>query len=240
MMKRPFVGLTCGTLNSDQRTLQFVPVTYIRAIESAGGVPLLLPLVGDKEVIREMLLRLDGLLLTGGVDLNPMIYGEEPDVKLGVIDPERDEMELSITREALEREVPILGICRGIQTLNVAAGGTLIQDIPSQTESRLKHSQNSVSSLITHSVFIEPGTLLHEIFGESQISVNSYHHQAVKDVAPGFQISARSPDGVIEGIERIGDQFALGVQWHPEMLYEKYSLFQKLFLRWIEELRKKA
>ena len=170
----------------------------------------------------------DGLLLTGGVDIEPSLYGEarHPTVE---IDSARDDYELALAREALARDLPVLAICRGAQVLNVAAGGTLVQDIPSALPATLGHEVSNPKTAIAHEIAITSGTCLARLLpGRTQVSVNSRHHQSVKDVGRGFVVSAVAPDGVVEAIEKPGAEFCLGVQWHPENFWRSGE-FRELF-----------
>lgn len=225
----PIIGMTCGTLVSNGTRRHGVPVAYVRAIEQVGGVPLLLPLVESERAMVDMLSTIDGLLLTGGVDVDPQWYGQEPKPALGTVDPDRDALERKLTQDALERDLPILAICRGIQALNVFAGGTLYQDIRTEIGDSVNHAQHATGPLATHTIEVEPGTKLHTILGCERLKVNSHHHQAVDRVAPGFVISARALDDVIEGIEHPRKRFIVGVQCHPETIWEKYPVFRRLF-----------
>jgi putative glutamine amidotransferase len=186
---------------------------YITSLEAAGATVRVLDPGADR--LPSTLDAVDGVLLTGGVDVDPREYGEiaHPTVE---IDPARDAYELALARETLARNLPLLAICRGAQVLNVAAGGTLIQDLPSQLPSGIDHSVTTPKHAIAHDVTIAPSTCLATLLGTGPVAVNSRHHQAVKDTAPGFVVSATAPDGVIEAIERPDAAFCVGVQWHPE------------------------
>lgn len=210
--RRPVIGITANYTDGDAQ----VRDRYYRQVVEAGGVPLLIPPVADKAVIINTLDRIDGLLLTGGGDYNPLWMGEEPEPVLGSINAERDLPELLITRLAYNRQIPMLGICRGIQTLAVALGGKVSQHI----ETPIKHSQQGARDLPTHSVRIQPASVLHDLYPEEQIYVNSFHHQAVKDTGPLFRATALAPDGVVEAMESTRLKDVLGVQWHPEWLGE--------------------
>lgn len=195
--------------------------TYCRSVALAGGAPVLIPLELDKAAWRSIYRRLDGLLLPGGVDVAPAQYGEPPHPELGKVNAPLDEAELTLTRWALADEIPVLGICRGIQVLNVAAGGSLYQDLPAQFPGALRHScspPNYPRGHRAHAVQVQPGSRLAAILETNELLVNSRHHQAVKELAAGWTASAHAPDGVIEGIEREDGGFAVGVQWHPESL----------------------
>jgi putative glutamine amidotransferase len=198
---------------------------YIASLEKAGAqVKVLEP---GRDPLPSALADCDGVLLTGGVDVDPKEYGETPHPTVE-LDPQRDDYELALARIAIERDMPLLAICRGSQVLNVAAGGSLIQDLPSQHSSAIQHSLTESKSAIAHDVAIQPGTCLSVLLGAPTIAVNSRHHQSVKDAAPGFVISATSPDGVVEAIERKDASFCVGVQWHPENFWAT-GQFKSLF-----------
>ncbi len=234
---RPIVGLTANYSDIDA-TIRSV---YYRQIVKAGGTPVIIPPVADKDVIINTLNHLDALVLTGGGDYNPLWCGEEPSPKLHNINKERDLAELLITRLAFNRQLPMLGTCRGIQTLAIALGGKVAQDLSAVGEVILKHSQDADRTEPTHSVTIEPDSLLSAIYGEADtpsegephtLFVNSFHHQAVSEPGPRFKVTARAKDGVIEAIESSEYKPILGVQWHPEWLEEEG---QKIFQWLIQE-----
>ena len=188
---------------------------YVMSVSRAGGIPYILPVVSDLQSIKKQVESMDAIVLSGGYDINPLIYGEEPATGLGTICPERDDYDINVAKFSLEMNKPLLGVCRGLQVLNVASGGTLIQDI-SAIKENLKHLQSAKPDLATHTIDIETETNLHRIIGKSA-GVNSFHHQAAKKIAPGYLVSARSKDGIVEAIEK-EDGFAVGVQWHPEIM----------------------
>lgn len=211
---RPVVGITAN-VEGDDYTLRQV---YCQQIVAAGGVPLIIPAVADADVICSTLDRIDALLLTGGADLNPLWTNEEPAPTLGHINAARDLPELLITRLAYNRCVPIMGICRGLQMLTVALGGTVLQDMGPK-EGRLKHSQDADKGEPTHSVTLLPHTVLRSLFNDDEhIYVNTFHHQAVGTPGPKLKVSALAPDGIIEAVESSEHKALLGVQWHPEWL----------------------
>ena len=207
---------------------------YYQSILKAGGTPFIIPCYDDTDALINTLEKLDGILLTGGADINPLFFGEEPVKELHGINPRRDRQELLLTRLAADRQIPILGICRGIQTMNAAFGGPLYQDIHSQMEGiRIKHSQELDRSYASHTVTIEKDTLLHNLFKADTIAVNSFHHQAVKEAAPGFRVCARATDGVIEAMESTEYKSMLGVQWHPECFILKGDECMMPLFHWL-------
>ncbi len=228
--KRPVIGITANYADGDA-TLRD---RYYKQVVAAGGVPVIIPPVADSNVIINTLDGIDGLLLTGGGDYNPLWAGEQPSPLLHGINAERDLPELLITRLAYNRQIPMLGICRGIQTLAMALGGEVAQDISLLgVENRIKHSQDGDRSEATHVVNIVPGTTLHKIYTSSTLHssllpVNSFHHQAVSNPGKCFRVSATSPDGVIEAMESSEEKPILGVQWHPEWLENGLPLFRWL------------
>lgn len=213
----PRIGITCGF--AGERDPLALDRDYLDAVARAGGAPLVVPPGVSGDALAEILEALDGLLLSGGPDVDPLHFGEEPLPGMGRIDPARDEAELFLARLGLERGMPILGICRGAQVLNIAAGGDIFQDLPSQVEGLLKHIQQPTPmSHPTHGIRIEPGSLLALVTGRESLRVNTWHHQAVRRTAPGFAVSATAPDGVVEAIEKPGAAFTLGLQFHPESM----------------------
>ncbi|MBQ8361820.1 MAG: membrane dipeptidase [Bacteroidaceae bacterium] len=213
---RPVIGIT-GNFSEGNCT---VADGYVRSVLAAGGVPLIIPPYDNEEMLLNTLHRIDGLLLTGGGDINPLFWGEEPVRELGGINFRRDRQELLMVRLAANRQIPVLGICRGIQVMMAALGGVLYQDIYSQSPGCcIKHSQELERSCPSHTVSVEEGTLLNQIFsGEKKLFVNSFHHQAVKEPAPGFRVSASAVDGIIEAVESTEYKQMIGVQWHPECM----------------------
>lgn len=211
-----FIGITC----SFNRAAGFFRLgkDYVSSVEKAGGVPL--PIIcREKKSLDAVISAICGLLLSGGGDIDPCYYGEEPAPGLGEICPERDELEIELARRALKRGIPVLGICRGAQVLSVAAGGSIYQDLGKIGNKPLEHRQKAPRDHPYHEVKVEEGTLLWRILGErKKIRVNSFHHQSIKDPGRGFIVSAFAPDGVVEGVESSLHPFAVGVQWHPENL----------------------
>jgi putative glutamine amidotransferase len=199
-----------------------VPQSYIQAVQRAGAVPLPIPITDDGEILRALYHLIDGLLLAGGVDIDPSCYGQQPHPNLGKIDPARDRVELTLTRWALRDGLPILGICRGIQTLNVACDGTLWQDLGAQVPTALdhRHQPGQPYHRLTHSVTIAPDSRLADLIKTGEIQVNSLHHQAPRDIGRTLRPVAWAPDGIIEGLEGTGGAWIVGVQWHPEWLLD--------------------
>jgi putative glutamine amidotransferase len=232
----PLIGITADLLarkfdaNVKQEPALFLPQRYCRAVERAGGLPLILPCTSAAAAIGRVLERLDGLLISGGnFDIHPSYYGEEPDQRLGEIKPERTEFELELVGLALKRDLPLLGICGGAQAINVALGGTLYQDIATQVPHASQHEQSVRRDTGGHRVQIHPGTQLGRIMRCRIVEANTTHHQAVKAIGRGLVINATAEDGMIEGIESPGHTFALGVQWHPELLAPKDVHHDRIF-----------
>ena len=242
-MKKPLIGIT-GNIFIDAHDNLFPGIhrayvnnDYVKAIEKAGGIPIILPLILNEEDVEAQVEAVDGILLTGGYDVHPQFYGEEPMEKLGFVLQERDKHEIELIKNAIELNKPIFGICRGIQILNVALGGSLYQDISYVDGSTIKHMQNSLKGAPSHTVDVIKGTKLFEQLGE-KILTNSLHHQAVKEPAESLEITALSKDGIVEALEYSGENYVVAVQWHPEMMYENYPIMLKLFERLVSESQK--
>lgn len=218
---RPVIGIT-PHLSEDERTMQ-LGRTYTDVLLHMGALPVILPATTDTQVIARYAGMIDGLLLSGGVDVDPQLFGETTDWACGTISVLRDDFEMKLCAELLrEGRKPILGVCRGFQVLNVALGGTLYQDIQSGVQGHtLSHRQKQRAIYPSHSAAVAPGTQLNAIVQTDSIMVNSLHHQAVKALPDGFVTSATAPDGVIEAAELLGHPFCMGVQWHPEQLWNQ-------------------
>ncbi len=210
--------------------------SYVRAAAAGGGAALILPPYLERPLLRAAFEGIDGLILSGGGDIHPSAFEEEDQGLLWRVDEKRDQAELSLARWALTDDLPVLAICRGIQVLNVASGGTLIQDIPTRVPNALSHSCVAGRPLpkIAHTVNVEPDTRLASLIGAGQIDVNSAHHQAADGVGDDLLITARAPDGVIEGLEAPDRRFCIGVQWHPEVMVEHAPPMRRLFEGLIE------
>lgn len=207
---------------------------YMDAVLRAGGVPVLLTPTEDKALMAEYLLRIDGLLLTGGADVGPDQYGEEKTALCGETAPKRDRFEFPLCRMALEKDMPILAICRGHQVLSTALGGDMYQDIETQFKPDLKHPQYDKRGDKVHGMLVEKGSLLEKITGLNRFEVNSRHHQAVRRLGEGLIPDAYAPDGLLESAHLPGKKFVLGVQWHPETLSDRYPEAQALFNAFVE------
>ena len=244
--KTPVIGISA--YSEDGRCQ--VNMTYVNSVRMAGGVPLVIPVTGDDAQIAAILDAVDGLVMTGGEDFDPLKwFGEEPVRGLGEVVPSRDEFDVKLVRAAVAKGIPVLGICRGEQLLAVAFGGSLWQDIPSQVPtSYVKHRQSPTSGAYgTHSIEITKGSLLEKTLGKDKAVVNSFHHQAVKDIPKGFKVVAKAADGIIEAVERDGKlsgykdggAMILGVQFHPEVITNAGNPeFLPLFKKLVEEAGK--
>lgn len=212
---KPIIGITASMEMSG--TEYKAHKDYIKAIIQTGGIPLILPYLTDEEDIKEIVGRIDGLYATGGYDIDPTLFNEEPHLNLGTIVPERDEFEVILMKQMLKVNKPILAVCRGCQILNIAVGGDMYQDIYKQIDRPLiQHQQNAPAGHGSHFVQVEKSSLLYRLAEKEQIKVNSRHHQANRHVPEPFLISGRSSDGIIEAIESKEHDFVLGLQWHPE------------------------
>jgi len=223
----PVIGVTAGT--SKDGGAPIVGSAYLRALTAVGAAPVVLPNFEDPSLQSAWLTHLDGLLLTGGADVHPARYGEDVLNDTVHTDTARDAAELPLIREAFLRGMPILAICRGIQVLNVALGGSLYQDLPSQLPSSVAHRQCHARSVCTHSIRIRGGTALEDLLGASRVPVNSFHHQAIRKLAQPLEAVAWAEDGVIEGVEAPSASFVVGVQFHPEDLIDTRPEARSLF-----------
>jgi putative glutamine amidotransferase len=218
-----------GVYGAFERDFVVVSYDYSRSVERAGGIPVVLPIMETK-MLDPLLDRLDGLLLTGGTDINPLYYGETPTSSLGKTEEERDAFELELANRALARDMPIFGICRGLQLLNVAMGGSLHQDLQQSLGQDVFHAHIQFRKWqATHEIALEEGSRLHQIVGTDRIAVNSFHHQAIHRLGNGLMVTARADDGVVEAVEATSHTAVFAVQWHPEMMAERDGTQQLLF-----------
>ena len=215
------VAVTAGIRPDGDTSRVRLTAAYITALENAGLVPLIVPPLSNDSTAAAVLDSVSGLVLTGGEDVDPARYGEERHEKVRNVSAARDATEAALVVEAKSRGMPVLAICRGIQILNVALGGTLVQDISSQCKTDISHDEDGPRDSRSHEISVEPGSLIADAIGTEHASVNSFHHQSVKRVADGMRVTARSPDGVIEGLESTDeDWWVMAVQWHPEEMTE--------------------
>ncbi len=240
--RAPLIGIAARLLErkGDEARFQAVGDTYIHAISAAGGTPVLIPLSLKIPVLHQILRTVQGVLLAGGEDVEPKHYGEAPHPSLGVTSSQRDLTDMEIVRFAERHALPILGICRGVQVMNVALGGSLYQDIPSQRPGSENHSHDTFAR-IAHTLSIQPASKLATILGTVQIPTNSRHHQSVKVLAPCLHAVATSSDGIVEGIEHPTHPFCLGVQSHPEVLWDRMEpAWERLFSAFVQAATRTA
>lgn len=236
-MTKPIVGIGTDVYAPEgKRHRAFVYLTYVEALKKAGAIPVLIP--PQKENAAEVLEALDGLVLAGGFDCHPELYGAEPHPTVEPMDPRRQENDLELARVARELDVPTLGICLGLQMMNVAAGGSLIQDIDSQRETEIQHASEP-EDRVSHDVIVERTTKLGKILPLHELTVNSSHHQAVDRLGEGLRVTAQAPDGIVEGLEDGGHPFYIGVQWHPEDMPGQESA-SALFAAFVRAARARA
>lgn len=236
-MSRPLIGVTTFRTASSSSTIDTIgsPESYLKAVRAAGGTPLLIPVVLSNEELDELLPRLDGVLFPGGGDIDPTLFQGRAHPRVYGIDPDRDRTELHLIRQAAAARKPFFGICRGIQVINVAMGGSLYTHIPDQAPNAMRHDwyPNVPREYLAHAVRVQPGSQLAGLLGLTEVQTNSLHHQGVERVAPGFLPVAWAPDGMVEAIELPGHPFGLGVQWHPENL-QAYAEMRALFQKFIQ------
>lgn len=225
--RRPTIGVTTQTLQAIDGIPAALPTSvvmnqrYYEAVAAAGGAPVLIPLLEDIDALRATYEVCAGILIPGGVDMDPATYGEAPHEKLGRIDPDRDRVELQLTHWCIEDKKPLLGLCRGLQVINVAQGGTLFQDIDAQLKGAIRHDYFPTYGFerdhLSHDVDVEPSSRLRSLVNVDQLPVNSMHHQGVKRLGKGLVACARASDGLIEAVESTNGHWMVGVQWHPEV-----------------------
>ena len=243
--RRPIVGVPTQTLQSLGGVSAEIPPSwvmsqrYVLTLTNAGAIPWLIPLVDD-ETLRGVYDALDAVFLPGGADIDPVSYGTASHALCDKTDRERDRVELALARWAIDDGKPILGVCRGMQLINLAAGGTLFQDIAEQMPESIKHDyfpfsgQHFTRDYLAHEVSVVPGTRLAGVFGAGSLRVNSMHHQGVRDIGDGLVVSATAPDGLVEALESNDGQYVVGVQWHPEALTDSQSAARQLFDEFVQ------
>jgi len=234
---KPRIALPADTFTEatniiNERNAEFAPDPAIQAITKAGGIPIILPSIDPKDAINYIDL-FDGVLMLGGFDIDPTFFNEEPHADLGETYRKRDLFEIALLKSAIKAGKAVMGICRGMQVINVALGGTLYQDLSEDPQAKLKHSQQAAGNLPTHHVNIQTGSMLSSLIGERSY-VNSRHHQTIHQVAPTLQAVAKADDGVIEAVESKMNRQILGVQWHPENMYKHNKESQALFTNFIK------
>lgn len=237
-MSKPIIGISGSVIIDDGGIFpgyhrSYVNEDYVDSVVQNGGVPFIIPFTENDEVIKAQLDHVQGLILSGGHDVDPHLYGEEPEQKIGEIWPARDHFDTLLLKLAEEKGIPVLGICRGAQIINVAHGGSLYQDLSYRSEKTLKHMQGHTPDLPTHSVKLVEGSHLAKILGKTEFMVNSFHHQVIKSIAPDLIESGVAPDGVPEGFENEKGTI-IGVQWHPEMLHRNKNVeFMNNLFKWV-------
>jgi putative glutamine amidotransferase len=242
-MKKPIIGITTNVISVTEGPFLgtervYVNRDYIQAVVRAGAVPLMLPIIDYKELLMEQLDVVDALILTGGQDVSPHHYNEAPAPFLEATLPERDLYEMALAERALTQQKPIFAICRGMQLINVIFGGTLYQDIQQQhPQNSVSHRQKAAKEISSHTITLQQDSWLHSVYNQPTVETNSFHHQAVKELAKEFVATAFTADGIIEAIERKSGSFIAGVQWHPEMMIDKHPNMQQLFNAFIEEVK---
>ncbi len=235
-MPIPLIGITINhDQNKNGRPIFSLNEVYVQAVANAGGAPVLIPLGLSAQILREIFARLDGLLFTGGGDVHPRYYNGEPHELIHEIDEDRDQTEIQLIQTAARERKPFLGICRGIQVINVALGGTLYADILAQKPGSLNHASpgDKPRDFLAHTVTVDRSSRLRQILEADQPQVNSWHHQAVYDLAPGARATAYAPDGILEAFELPDHPYGLAVQWHPEWMQTHESM-RRLFRSFVE------
>ena len=235
---RPLIGIPCRPLIRAEtgRPIYANNRAYVHAVESAGGLPILIPMINDHNILTALLSRLDGLLLSGGIDVHPSRYGEEVHPLTQEVDIELVEFEITLASWAIQQDITVLGVCRGMQLINVVLGGTLYQDIDDQYPNSIAHSNRHMPQThLAHHIIVEPGSRMETILGAREVRVNSLHHQAIKDPGKGVHITGRAPDGVPELLEVTSYRFLMAVQSHPEEIYSIEPAFKRLFSAFVQE-----
>lgn len=231
-MSKPVIGVI-PLIDYQKESLWMVP-GYMEGIIEAGGLAVMLPLISDEEDLRQLVTQYDGFLFTGGQDVTPLLYNTRKLETCGECSSERDLMETIIFEEALKQDKPLLGICRGIQLINVLLGGTLYQDLPTQHESEIEHHMSEPYDRYIHDVNLIDHTPIKELLKVDQLPVNSYHHQAIREVSERLTVMAKANDGIVEGVYMKGRKFVWAIQWHPEFLYKIDEPSRKIFKAFVD------
>ena len=234
---RPIIGVSSSYSGTENQEQVSINQNYLEAVRHAGGIPLILPVDASGEELELLVRMCDGMILTGGADIDPRLYGEEILNDSVSLSPIRDRGEKILCALAEARGFPLLCICRGVQYLNVYYGGDLYQDIPTQLETQVAHRMAAPYRRTCHRCLLEAGSPLRELLGTDEIPVNSHHHQAVRKVAPGFEIMARCDDGIIEAIRKPDHKFLWGLQWHPEKIWDIDEPSARIFRAFVEACR---
>lgn len=241
---RPVIGICCDTRLSSPADKSLVPMEqdfqnrdYVRSVVEAGGAPVLLPCRGEDDLIAVYLESVDGLIVSGGDDMDPRHYRQEPSTALGRIDPLRDGLDLAIIPAALKRQVPMLCVCRGLQSLNVVLGGTLYQDIPAEVPNAVRHRQRAPWGYPTHVVELACDSRAAQLMGAGTVDTNTFHHQGIRDLGEGLSATGHTFDGLIEAAELPSHPFCIGVQWHPEHMTAGHEHARALFTALVDACR---
>ena len=242
-MAKPIIGISGSILRDNggwtvDLLHAYVNQDYTRSVEEAGGIPLIIPFTENHEVVQATVDHIDALLISGGHDLDPANYGQEPLQKIGTIWPERDQFDFALLKAAMDKGIPIFAICRGHQVVNVFHGGSLYQDLSYDPKCTIKHWQEQTPSLATHSIAIEKDSKLYKILGQDQWRVNSHHHQTVHEIGEGLKVTALAPDGTIEALESITYPWLVTCQFHPEMMTINSPEAKKIFEAFVQEASK--
>lgn len=239
---KPLIGIA-GNILLDHDAMNGFPITYtpqgfVKGVQQANAIPVVFP-ISDPNEAKEYMSKVDGLLLAGGQDVSPLLFGEEPSLKLGATYPARDAFEIALVKEALHQAKPIFAVCRGLQLLNVAYGGTLYQDVSDYPALAVQHIQLTHFETGAHTITIDPDSTIGKIFGDQYV-VNTYHHQAIKNLADPFRAVAWSKDGLVEAFEaKSSSQSIVAVQWHPELMLSHDVMMQRLFTDFVKRVIKK-
>lgn len=216
----------------------YVNSDYIESVEKVNGIPIMIPVISSEDILDTYVDICDGFLFTGGIDINPLYYNEDPHKSLGMVNYKLDEFQLKLMKKVLKSKKPFLAICRGLQILNVACGGTLYQDLEQVPKNTIQHQQSGERYNLIHKVYFEENSILYDLYGK-ETYVNSFHHQAINNLGNNLIITGRAPDGIIESVQVKDYNFGLGVQWHPEMMFSHFENVKPLFQSLIDSSIKK-